>query len=88
MSVGVRKLHVAILARSSREMSQTVRIVWQYILSRVRVSVWPSIFLHAKNTQNLGETGLPGPVFISMTSDQLLSPAERPVTVGWPRPIE
>ena len=35
---------VAILARSSREMYLTVRIVWQYILSRVRVSVRPSIF--------------------------------------------
>ena len=44
ISVGVRKLQVAILARSSREMSQTVRIDWQYILSRVRVSVRPSNF--------------------------------------------
>ena len=38
-------------------------------LSRVRVSVWPSIFLYAKNTQNLGETGPPLSVFISMTSN-------------------
>ena len=37
LSVGVRKLQVAILARFSREMSLTVRIVWEYILSRVRV---------------------------------------------------
>ena len=38
-SFGVRKLQVAILAQSSRDVSLTVRIVWQYILSRVRVSV-------------------------------------------------
>ena len=31
LSVSVRKLQVAILARSSREMSLTDRIVWQYI---------------------------------------------------------
>ena len=43
LSVGVRKRQVAILARSSREISQTVRIDWQYILSRVRVSVRPSM---------------------------------------------
>ena len=34
-------------------MSLTVRIVWQYILSRVRVSVRPSIFLYAKNINKL-----------------------------------
>ena len=43
-SVAVRKLQVAILARSSREM---------YILSRIRVSVRPSNFVYAKNTQRL-----------------------------------
>ena len=52
-SVAVRKLQVAILAQSSREMSQTVRIDWQYILSRVCVSVRPSNFLCGKNTQKL-----------------------------------
>ena len=45
-------------------------------------------FLYARNTQNLGETGPPVPVFISMASNQLLSPAELAVTVGWLRPIE
>ena len=50
-SVGVRKLHVAILARSPREMSQTDRILPRYILSRVRVSVRPRIFLYAKKNQ-------------------------------------
>ena len=55
LTVGVRKRQVAILARSSWEMSLTVRIVWQYILSRVRVSIRPSIFLYAKNIQNYSE---------------------------------
>ena len=49
LSVGVRKLQVAILARSSREMSLTDRILPRYILSRVRVSVLPSNFVYAKN---------------------------------------
>ena len=47
-SVTVRKLRVAILARSSREMSLTDRIVWKHTLSRVRVSVRPRIVLYAK----------------------------------------
>ena len=51
-SVAVRKLHVAILAPSPRETSQTDRIVWKHILSWVRVSVRPRIFLYAKKTQN------------------------------------
>ena len=42
LSVGVRKLQVAILARSSREMYLTVRIVWKYI---------------PKNFQSVGELG-------------------------------
>ena len=85
LSVGVRKLQVAILARSSRKMSLTVRFVWQYILSRVRVSVRPSIFLYAKNPQNLRETWPPVPVCISKASNPLLSPAEWAVTVAWHR---
>ena len=48
-SVRVRKLQVAILARSPREMSLTDRILPRYILSRVLVSVRPRIFLYAKN---------------------------------------
>ena len=43
LSVGVSKLRVAILARSSREMAPTVRIDWQHILLRVRASVRPRI---------------------------------------------
>ena len=50
-SVAVRKLQVAILARSPREMSRTDRILPRYILSRVRVSVRPIIFLYAKIPQ-------------------------------------
>ena len=38
---GISKLQVAILARSSREMSQTVHIDWKHNLSRVRVSIRP-----------------------------------------------
>ena len=58
LSVGVRKLLVAMLARSSRVMSLTVRIDWRYILSRVSVSVRPRIFLYAKNIQNYREYSL------------------------------
>ena len=47
-SVDVRKLQVAILARSPREMSQTDRILPRYILSRVRVSVRPRIFFFTR----------------------------------------
>ena len=50
MSVSVRKRQVAILARSSREMSLTVRIVWLYILARVRVSVRRRIFYTRKTS--------------------------------------
>ena len=48
LSVGVRKLQVAILARSSREMSLTVRIVWHPVTSS-SLRVRPSIFLYVKN---------------------------------------
>ena len=52
LSVSVRKRQGAILARSSREMYLTVRIVWEYILSRVRVSVRPNIFFIREKLQN------------------------------------
>ena len=55
LSVDIRRLQVAILARSPREMSQTDRIVWQYILSRVRISVRPSIFYTRKTSINYRE---------------------------------
>ena len=57
LSVDVRKLKVAILARSPREMSQTDRILPRYILSRVRVSVWPRICYTRKNRKSQS----PGP---------------------------
>ena len=50
-SVPVRKLQVAILALSPREMSHTDRILPRYILSRVRVPVRSRIFLYAKKPQ-------------------------------------
>ena len=46
LSVDVRKLQVAILTRSPREMYQTDRILPRNILSRVRVSVRPRILLY------------------------------------------
>ena len=51
-SVDVRRLQVAILARSPREMSQTDRILPRYFLSRVRVSVRPRIFYTRKKLPN------------------------------------
>ena len=48
LSVEVSKLQVAIIGRS-------FRIVCQHIMSRVRVSVRPSNFLYAKNTQKYRE---------------------------------
>ena len=45
LSVAVRKLQVVILARSSREISETVRIDCHSFLSRIRISVRPSTFL-------------------------------------------
>ena len=79
LSVGVSKLHVAILARSSREMFQTVRIDWQYIMSRVRVSVHfgLAIFLYAKNTQNYREYRVAhATVYFNKTAIGHWSPAE------------
>ena len=46
----------AILARSSREMSLTFRIVWQYILSRVRVSIRPSNLFTQKTSKSIANT--------------------------------
>ena len=51
LSVDFRKLQVAILARSPREMSQIDRILPSYIRSRVRVSFRPRICLYAKKPQ-------------------------------------
>ena len=56
MSVDVRRLQVAILARLPQEMSQTDRILPRYFLSRVRVSVRPRILLYAKNIHKLSQS--------------------------------
>ena len=50
LSVGVRKLQVAILARSSREMSLTVRIVWQYISCHEFASQFGLAFFYTRKT--------------------------------------
>ena len=63
-------------------MSLTVRIDWKYILSRVRVSVRPRIFLYVKNRQNLWETRPPARVFISMASDRHCRPRSGPSRLG------
>ena len=47
------KLQLKILAQSSREISQTVRINCHSFLSRVRISVQPSKFCICKNTQKV-----------------------------------
>ena len=66
LSVCVRKLRVAILARSSREMSLTVCIVWQYILSRVRVSVQPSnFFICEKHSKPRGNRAASASVYFN-----------------------
>ena len=79
LSVCVRKLQVAILARSSWEMSLTVLIVWQYILSWVRVSVWPSNFFICEKPR--GNRVASACVYLN-GQRPALSPAERAVTVG------
>ena len=55
MSVAVIKPQVAILARSSREMSQTVHIDSKHFVSRVRVSVRPRHFVTRKTIKNYCE---------------------------------
>ena len=78
LSVGVRKRQVAILARSSREMSLTVRIVWQYILSRVRVSVRPSIFFTCeKLSKPRGNLAASASVYLALAAK-----GQRPVIVN------
>ena len=53
LTVAVRKLQIAFLARSSREVSQTVRIDGHSFFSRVRISVRPSIvFISEKQPTN------------------------------------
>ena len=49
LSVAVRSLHTAVLARSAREISQTVRIDCHSFLSRVHISVRPNTFSMGEN---------------------------------------
>ena len=59
LSVGVRKLQVAILVRLSREMCLTVLIyrLTVHLLTRSRLTeLGLAIFVYANNTQNLGGT--------------------------------
>ena len=83
LSVGVRKLQDAILARSSREMSLNDRIVWQYILSRVRVSVRPSNFcIREKPPNSQGNRVAKACCLFQWPCYGLWMPAERAVTGG------
>ena len=66
LSVGVSKLQVAILARSSREMSQTGLSTESTSCYEFASQVGLTIFLYAKTTRNLWETGSPERVFIWM----------------------
>ena len=85
--LNVCMLMFAIIARSSQEMSLTVRIDREYILSQVRVSVLPRIFVYVKNIQHLGEIEPPAPVFISMASDRHCCQRSGPSRLG-AHPIE
>ena len=57
--IAVSQLQVAILARLSPEMSQTVRNDWQYILQRIRVSVRPSNFCIREKHKSYREDRVP-----------------------------
>ena len=86
LSVDVIKLQVAILARSSREMCQTVRIDWKHILSRVRVSVQPRKKNYEKNTQNYREYRVARPtVYLNeaATGHCLASVGKGALTPSW-----
>ena len=71
LSVAVIKLQVASIARSSREMAQTVRIDCQHILSRVCVSVRRRIFFIRERHPKLSR--IPSRCLFEWSSDQPLS---------------
>ena len=83
LSVSVRKLQVAILARSSREMSLTVRIVCSTSSHEFVCQIGLAFVLYAKNTQYLWETGPLVPVFISMASERPAIVTSGAVRHGW-----
>ena len=77
-SVGVRKLQIAIVARSPRDMSQTDRIVWKHILSRVRVSVRPRIcFIREQKPKSIINTESPACCLFQWITDRQLSRQRR-----------
>ena len=60
LSVAVSNLQVAILARSSREMYQTVCIDWKHFLSRVHILVRPRhFFIREKHPKTIANTESP-----------------------------
>ena len=62
----LKSVCLSILARSSREMSLTVRIVWQYILSRVRISVRPRIcFIRENHSKPRGNRAASASVYFN-----------------------
>ena len=67
-------------------MSQTVRIDWKHIMSRVRVSVRPSNFLYAKNTQNLGKPDRRRVCLFEWSSDAHCRQRNGPSRLGAPDP--
>ena len=73
-------LQVAIIARSSREMSKTVRIDWRSFLSRVCISVRYRIFIGEKHPRTIVETESPERVVGWMN--------QRPVTVDRQQPVK
>ena len=82
VSVVVRKLQVAILARSPREMSQTVRIVLKHILHEFVSQFGLAIFLYAKNIKKTRGNRAGSGVFISMTLLLAMNVSEQVVTAG------
>ena len=85
MSVGVRKLQVAMIARSSGEMSLFVSS--DSTSCHEFASQLGLAFFYMRKTLKTSEK--PGRQCQWLFQcDQLLSPAERAVTVGWHRPIE
>ena len=66
MSVVVRSLQAAVLALSSREISQSVRIDHHSFPSRVRISVWRRKFVIGKKPKRMQKpaTIITGPTFM------------------------
>ena len=73
----IRKLQAAILARSPREISQTDRIVWKHILSRVRVSVRPRSCFIREKPKPIVNTESPACCLFQWFTDRLLSRQRR-----------